>query len=300
MHTESERLRAVTDTLRVRMLRVLILAGEPLCVCELVDILRRPQYAVSRALSALRSSGLVEEERRGRLKFYRLHNDPFNRKLFDCLAAIPTGDEAADDEVADSEAAYDRDRLRWRLELRQEGRCVVTYTQGYNPGTYRTEEEHAMNRKKPRVLVICTHNSARSQMAQTYLRDFAGDLFEVESAGLEPGRLNPNVVEVMAEEGYDISGNTPQRVFGLYASGRVYTYVITVCDRKTEEKCPIFPGPVTRLRWPFPDPSRFTGTQEEILRQTREVRDMIRNRVAEFVQQYRQSASTQTEDNHHA
>ena len=92
MHTETERLRAVTDTLRVRMLRVLILAGEPLCVCELVDILRRPQYAVSRALSALRSSGLVEEERRGRLKFYRLHNDPFNRKLFDCLAAVPTGD----------------------------------------------------------------------------------------------------------------------------------------------------------------------------------------------------------------
>lgn len=135
---------------------------------------------------------------------------------------------------------------------------------------------------KETVLFICIHNSARSQMAEEFLRKIAGDRFEVESAGLEPGAINPYVVKVMAEEGVDLSGKKTKSVMDLYRSGKSFHYVITVCDRKTEEQCPTFPGTHERLLWPFPDPSAFEGSEEEILCRTREVRDAIRTKIAEF------------------
>lgn len=107
--------------------------------------------------------------------------------------------------------------------------------------------------RKLKILFICVHNSARSQMAEAYLKSFAGDKFEVESAGFEPGTLNQLVVEVMKEEGIDISGNKTKSVFGLYKEGRTYNFVITVCDQAEAEKCPIFPGMVTKINWSFPD-----------------------------------------------
>ncbi len=134
-----------------------------------------------------------------------------------------------------------------------------------------------------RVLFVCVHNSARSQMAEEYLRKFGGDRFFAESAGLEPGGLNPAVVEVLKEDGIDISGKKTQGVFDLYKQGKTYRYVVTVCSREAEERCPIFPGALVRYNWPFDDPSAFTGTREEILEQTRQVRDEIRERIREFV-----------------
>ncbi len=138
---------------------------------------------------------------------------------------------------------------------------------------------------KTRVLFICVHNTARSQIAEAYLTYFAGDRFEVNSAGLEPGKLNPYVVEVMKEDGIDISGNKTKSVFDLYREGRIYSYVITVCSREAEDKCPIFPGPVNRVHWPFPDPSRFQGTEKEKLRQTREVRNAIKEKIKKFIRE---------------
>ena len=120
-------------------------------------------------------------------------------------------------------------------------------------------------------------------MAEEYLRKFGGDRFFVESAGLEPGALNPAVVEVLKEDGIDISGKKTQGVFDLYKQGKTYRFVITVCSREAEEQCPIFPGALVRHNWPFEDPSTFTGTREEILDQTRRVRDEIRERIREFV-----------------
>ena len=140
---------------------------------------------------------------------------------------------------------------------------------------------------KDRVLFVCVHNSARSQMAEEYLRYFGNDLFEVESAGLEPGTLNPYVVEVLQEEGIDISAKQPQKVWDLYKAGNLYSYVITVCSREAEEKCPIFPGKTHRINWPFPDPSKFTGSHEEILQKTREVRNVIREMIQQFIDAYR-------------
>jgi arsenate reductase len=139
-------------------------------------------------------------------------------------------------------------------------------------------------KEKDRVLFICVHNTARSQIAEAYLNDLAGDRFEVESAGLEPGTLNPYVVKAMMDDGIDISGNKTTGVFDLYRQGKTYSYVITVCSREAEEKCPIFPGTVNRIRWPFPDPSQFKGSEDEILEKTKEIRDKIKEKIKEFIQ----------------
>src|SRR5262245_157417 len=129
---------------------------------------------------------------------------------------------------------------------------------------------------KQRVLFICIHNSARSQMAEAWMNHLCGDQFEAQSAGLEPGTLNPLVVEAMSEIGIDISRKRTQRVFDVWKSGPVFAYVVTVCDESSAEKCPIFPGPIRRLHWSFPDPSALTGTHAEHLASVRVIRDAIR------------------------
>lgn len=142
-----------------------------------------------------------------------------------------------------------------------------------------------MSHSKHQVLFVCVHNSARSQMAQAFLNKMGSNFFVAESAGLEPGKLNPNVVTVMQEQGIDISQNKTQSVFDLFRQGKKYNAVITVCDGAAAESCPIFPGMVKRLGWSFPDPSSFTGTKEEILEKTRQVRDAIGKKVLEFVEE---------------
>src|SRR6185312_6474733 len=107
--------------------------------------------------------------------------------------------------------------------------------------------------------------------------------FEAESAGLEPGKLNPNVVEVMQEIGIDISKNRTQGVFDLFRQGKLFNAVISVCDGASAERCPVFPGKVKRILWSFVDPSSFTGTHEEILEQTRKVRDEIKEKVLQLI-----------------
>ena len=135
---------------------------------------------------------------------------------------------------------------------------------------------------KPKVLFICVHNSARSQMAEAWLNHFCGDFFEAESAGLEPGTLNPLAVEVMKEARIDISKNKTQAVFDVFKSGELFAYVITVCDESEAEGCPIFAGVTKRLHWSFPDPSKFSGSLEEKLERTRKVRDQIDNQIRRF------------------
>lgn len=132
---------------------------------------------------------------------------------------------------------------------------------------------------KKKVLFVCVHNSARSQMAEAFLKQMAGDKFEAESAGLEPGKLNPLVIEVMKEAGIDISQNKTKSVFDSYKQGKQYDYVITVCDESQAGACPVFPGKGERLHWGFPDPSIFQGSWEEKLAKTREVRDQIETKI---------------------
>jgi len=132
---------------------------------------------------------------------------------------------------------------------------------------------------KQKVLFICVHNSARSQMAEAFLNDICGGYFEAHSAGLEPGTLNPIAAEAMREVGIDISHKGTQSVFDVFKSGELFAYVITVCDETSAERCPIFPGVTTRLHWSFPDPAALTGTHKERLAGTREIRDQIRERI---------------------
>ena len=138
---------------------------------------------------------------------------------------------------------------------------------------------------KDKVLFVCVHNSARSQMAEAFLKQMAGDKFEVESAGLEPGELNPLAIEVMKEIGIDISQNKSKSVFDFYKEGRRYDYVITVCDESQAQKCPIFPGTTItrRIHWSFDDPANFKGTWEEKLEKTRQVRDKIKQQIEQWL-----------------
>jgi len=139
---------------------------------------------------------------------------------------------------------------------------------------------------KKKVLFICVHNSARSQMAAALLNKRCGDFFEAESAGLEPGKLNPLAIDVLREVGIDISRNKTRAVFDVFKAGELFAYVITVCDESEAKNCPIFPGVTTRLHWSFQDPSKFSGSHEEKLTQTREVLDEIDDRIQEFCEEY--------------
>ena len=132
---------------------------------------------------------------------------------------------------------------------------------------------------KQKVLFICIHNSARSQMAEAFLDTVCPEHFFAQSAGIEPGKLNPIVVQAMSESGIDISKNRTKAVADFLQRGECFDYVVTVCDETSAERCPVFPGPTRRLHWGFADPSSFTGTPEEKLARTREVRDTIKARI---------------------
>ncbi len=136
----------------------------------------------------------------------------------------------------------------------------------------------------PRVLAICIHNSARSQMTEEFIRQAAGDRVDVMSAGIEPGTVNPTVVELLKEDGIDISDKQTRSVFDLHNSGERFDYVIAVCDKEAAERCPIFPAEKERLHWPFPDPSKATGTLEEKLAYVRPIRDEIKQKAREFAE----------------
>ncbi|HWF19377.1 MAG TPA: arsenate reductase ArsC [Verrucomicrobiae bacterium] len=138
---------------------------------------------------------------------------------------------------------------------------------------------------KKKVLFVCIHNSARSQMAEAFLNQMCGGEFDAHSAGIEPGKLNPLVIEAMREAGADISGNKTKSVSDMIKSDKQFEYIITVCDEASAERCPIFPGVAIRLHWGFPDPSAFQGAHEEKLAKTRQVRDAIKQKIEQWCEQ---------------
>lgn len=136
-------------------------------------------------------------------------------------------------------------------------------------------------KKNVNILVLCTGNSCRSQMAEGYLRKFGQEEIEVYSAGIETHGLNPLAVKVMAEDGLDISRYTSNHV-DEYANID-FDYIITVCDH-ARENCPYIPGKATRFHHNFPDPAKASGSEEEILEEFRKVRDMIMQYISDFIQ----------------
>lgn len=136
---------------------------------------------------------------------------------------------------------------------------------------------------KQRILFICVHNSARSQMAEAFTRMYAGDRFEVHSAGLETGTLNPLVVKAMEEIDISMDGHFAKKASEYAERGERFDYIVTVCDEASAERCPVFSGRAVRLHWSFPDPSSFNGTQEEKLANIRIVRDAIKEKVESWL-----------------
>ena len=135
--------------------------------------------------------------------------------------------------------------------------------------------------EKKRALILCTGNSARSQMAEGLLRHLAGDRYEVHSAGTHPGIVRPEAIEAMAEIGIDISGHRSKSVDEF--TGRQFDYVITVCNR-ANETCPVFPGAPNRIAWDFDDPAAMEGDHDVRMGAFRRVRDEILARLRLFVE----------------
>lgn len=131
-----------------------------------------------------------------------------------------------------------------------------------------------------KVLVLCTGNSCRSQIAEGYLRHFAGDKAEIYSAGVETHGVNPRAIATMQEDGIDISSHTSNNIDEYFHID--FDFVITVCDN-AKERCPFFPTKAKKFHQNFPDPAKSTGTENEILEQFRQVRQMIKNYSQQFV-----------------
>jgi arsenate reductase (thioredoxin) len=142
-----------------------------------------------------------------------------------------------------------------------------------------------MSADRKKVLFVCIHNSARSQMAEALLNAMAPDRFEAQSAGIEPGTLNPAAVDVMKDAGIDISLNKTKSVRDFIKEGRVYDYVITVCDETSAERCPVFPGGGKRMHMGFEDPSVFDGSYKEKFNKTKAVRDQIKTRLEQWIKE---------------
>jgi arsenate reductase len=146
--------------------------------------------------------------------------------------------------------------------------------------------------KKNKVLFVCIHNSARSQMAEAFLNRACPSAFEAHSAGLEPGTLNPLVVDAMREVGFDISSHQTKSVAAIMRAGHDFGWVVTVCDDASAEKCPVFPGAVRRLHWGFPDPSAVQGNAEERMNTVRAIRDQIRAKIEDWCREVCLPAAT--------
>ncbi len=137
---------------------------------------------------------------------------------------------------------------------------------------------------KPVVLFLCTGNTARSQMAEAFLKKYAGERFEVHSAGYEPKPINPYTIKVMEEAGFDLSGQHAKGVRDFLGKMTI-RFLIIVCDQ-TEKTCPkIFPGVITRLFWPFEDPAALSGTKAEKLAKFRAIRDQVNHRIQAWLQE---------------
>ena len=136
---------------------------------------------------------------------------------------------------------------------------------------------------KYKVLFVCVHNSARSQMAEALLKKYGNEDFEVYSAGIEPGVLNPLVVKVLQEdENIDISNNKTKSAFDFVKEGKLFNFVVTVCDEASAQRCPIFPGVRQRIMMSFEDPSTLQGTDEEKIAKIKTIKDKIKQEVLQL------------------
>ncbi|MGE4454452.1 MAG: arsenate reductase ArsC [Sphaerochaeta sp.] len=139
---------------------------------------------------------------------------------------------------------------------------------------------------KERIMFVCIHNSARSQMCEAFVKHYARDRYDAHSSGIEEGKLNPLVVQAMEEIGISMEGHYAKSAQQYIARKEAFDYVVTVCDESNAERCPIFPGKSERMHWGFPDPSAITGSDEEKLEGIRPIRDAIHKRITDWLSEH--------------
>lgn len=239
---------ALSDETRLRIL-CLLSAGE-LRVCDLMQLLSAPQSTLSRHMGRLRRAGLVNDRRDGKWVHYILADESIPGEIVALIGSLK------------QISPYDEDDKRLKAHRREK--------KNHRGGTI----------SMIRVLVLCTGNSCRSQIAEGFLRHYAGKSIEVRSAGIENHGVNPTAIRVMSEIGIDISGHTSNNLSEYMREQ--FDYVITVCDNAAK-RCPVFSGQVTRLHWPFDDPAEASGSKEEVLVEFRRIRDMIGARAKEWL-----------------
>ena len=228
---------------------MLLTHGE-LRVDDLVQALGLPQSTVSRHLASLRNSHLVRDRRYLNQVFYAI--DAHDQTIAETVLPFLTGLFAAE-----------RVPLADLVRLRAQATSLPASPEAIH-----------------RILFICVHNSARSQMAEAFLNAGAKGQFEAESAGVIPASLQSLVIEVMKEIGIDISRQRSKNLADLTGTGRRFDTVITVCDESRLASCPAFPGVKNRIHWDIPDPAAVAGSSEERLTAIRLIRDEIRERVS--------------------
>lgn len=245
---------AVSDESRLRIL--MSLEGASLCLQHLTEIFDLAPSTISTHLHTLTDFGLIKSLQGGRWHYYSWaspDSDPF---VVEALEWIKKA--LADDPKVLSDAAR---------------RAVVL----------QTSKVPQPPSRKPAVIFLCTGNSCRSQMAEALLRKHAGHLFDIFSTGLDPRPIPPETYQAMEEIGLDISQQKPTNILNFLGK-KYFHYVITVCSN-AESRCPIFPGALYRLYWPFEDPAKAVGSKEERLKKFREVRDQIEARILAWLRE---------------
>lgn len=244
---------ALADETRLRILACL--RTTPLCLCHLTQIVGLAASTVSRHLHILEEAGLVVGWQEGRWRYYRWAGEEAGRCAAGALVWV----------------------ARFLDDLPQSGEDLARKAIALQTCAAPVPRE-----PRPRVLFMCTGNSCRSQMAEGLLRHFAGERFEVESAGLEPRAIPAETIRVMDELGIDIRGQRPKDLRG-FLGRRHFHYLISVCAN-AEARCPIFPGVSRRLSWPVDDPAACQGDQEARLARFRAVRDEIAARIRAWLE----------------
>jgi len=260
---DEQRFESAARLLRVlghpmRLAMVEALRERPWCVCQLADNLGLNKSAASKHLSLLKSVGIIDMERDG--------------TQVNCTLAMPCILDMmyCANNINPSPAGSDIGGDAGRTESACSSGCCTL-----------AKELPIM--KKTRIMFICIHNSARSQMAEAFVRHYAADRFDTHSSGIEAGKLNPLVVQAMAEIGISMEGQYAKPAKEYIDRKEVFDYVVTVCDESSAERCPMFPGKHVRMHWGFPDPSAIPGTDEEKLAGIRPIRDAIGKKVEEWI-----------------
>ncbi len=248
-------MQALADETRIRAL-MLLTHGE-LRVDDLMQALELPQSKVSRHLSYLKNAALVTDRRQWNQIFY----------------AIDTHDQVISETVMPFLRSYFKDLRELRADQERLRRLPAF-----------SSDQGVKKDRRVKVLFICEHNSARSQMAEAYLNALAGNAFRAESAGIIPSSIHPLVIALMKEDGLDISRQRSKRVDDLSMDKRSFDIVVTVCDESRLEACPVFKGEKQRLHWDIADPSAVGGSAEQHLSAIRVIRDKIKAQVSSLIQ----------------